>query len=125
MGQNVNRPPFNLIPNKWAFDPELGPFVRELLTQLWQLRIRTGGDDDIVGDTQAEIIAEDSRRLPELRQTSRKITALTNQIETLQSQAVEIEKLKRKVKDLEALLQTSENLHSIKRRLDQLEMQVN
>lgn len=51
MAQNVNRPPFNLIPNKWAFDPELGPFVRELLTQIWQLRLRTGGDDDVVSST--------------------------------------------------------------------------
>lgn len=51
MAQNVNRPPFNLIPNKWAFDPELGPFVRELLTQIWQLRLRTGGDYDVVSST--------------------------------------------------------------------------
>lgn len=43
---NVNRTPFNLIPEKWAFDPEIGPFIRDLLDILFQLRSRTGGDAD-------------------------------------------------------------------------------
>lgn len=41
---SVNRTPFNLIPEKWAFDPEVGPFIRELLDVIWQLRTKTGGD---------------------------------------------------------------------------------
>ena len=48
---NVNRTPFNLIPQKWAFDPEIGPFIRDLLDMLFQLRERSGGDDDQVANT--------------------------------------------------------------------------
>jgi predicted RNase H-like nuclease (RuvC/YqgF family) len=50
MGQDVNRIPFNIIPTKWAFDPEIGPFIRELLEILNQSRSRTGGDNDTVAD---------------------------------------------------------------------------
>lgn len=46
----VNRAPFNLIPQKWAFDPEIGPFIRDLLEMLFQLRERSGGDDDQVAN---------------------------------------------------------------------------
>lgn len=44
----VNRTPFGTVPEKWAFDPEIGPFVQELLDEIRQLRIRTGADDDHV-----------------------------------------------------------------------------
>lgn len=48
MATQVNRAPHNLIPKDWAFHPEIGPFVREILNQLWQLRNKTGGDDDFI-----------------------------------------------------------------------------
>ena len=41
---NVDNTPFNLVPKDWAFDPEIGPFIEELLDVIWQLRLRTGGD---------------------------------------------------------------------------------
>jgi len=46
----VNRVPYNIIPHKWAFDPEIGPFIRDLLDMLFQLRERSGGDDDQVAN---------------------------------------------------------------------------
>lgn len=55
MAVNVNRAPHNTIPHQWAFDAEIGPFIREILNQLWQLRNRTGGDDDIVSDVQIQV----------------------------------------------------------------------
>ena len=45
---DVNRTPFNIIPQKWAFDPEVGPFIRDLLDVVWQMRNRSGGDFDQV-----------------------------------------------------------------------------
>lgn len=50
MSQDINKVPFNLIPSKWAFDPEIGPFIRELLNILNQSRERVGGDTDIVNN---------------------------------------------------------------------------
>ena len=44
----VNRAPFNLIPQKWAFDPEVGPFVRDVVEMLFQLRGKVGGDSQDV-----------------------------------------------------------------------------
>jgi hypothetical protein len=48
--KNVDRAPFNRIPEKWAFDPDFGPFIRDIVSQIWQLRNRTGGDSDSVGE---------------------------------------------------------------------------
>ena len=61
---NVDTTPFNLVPQEWAFDPEIGPFIQELLDIIWQLRTRTGGDFDVVegsqpltyGDSSAEAL---------------------------------------------------------------------
>ena len=55
MAVNVNRAPHNLVPEEWAFHPKIGPFIREILNQLWQLRNRTGGDEDIIGDVQIQV----------------------------------------------------------------------
>ena len=44
MTTKVNRIPFNTLPQSWAFDAEVGPFVRDLLDTVFQLRERTGGD---------------------------------------------------------------------------------
>ena len=43
---NVDTVPFSLVPQDWAFDPEIGPFIREMLDVIWQLRNRSGGDLD-------------------------------------------------------------------------------
>lgn len=52
---NVNRIPFNAIPQEWAFHPTIGPFIRDLLTIIWQQRNRTGGDSDAIGDYEVRI----------------------------------------------------------------------
>ena len=54
---NVDNTPFNLVPKDWAFDPEIGPFIEELLDVIWQLRLRTGGDIDRVASSITEVEA--------------------------------------------------------------------
>lgn len=46
MAIEVNRIPFNTLPDEWGFDPRIGPFMRDLLDTTFQLRERTGGDED-------------------------------------------------------------------------------
>ena len=60
MATSVNRAPHNLIPKQWAFDQEIGPFVREILNQLWQLRNRTGGDADYIVEIQGDFIESEA-----------------------------------------------------------------
>ena len=55
---NVDTTPFNLVPQKWAFDPEIGPFIQELLDIIWQLRTRSGGDFDLVEGSQPLIYGD-------------------------------------------------------------------
>lgn len=55
MATKINRIPFNTLPQKIAFDPELGPLFREILTILWQQRERSGGDVDDIADLIARI----------------------------------------------------------------------
>lgn len=43
---DVNNIPYQMVPKDWAFDPEKGPFIRDLLDVSFQLRERTGGDVD-------------------------------------------------------------------------------
>ena len=71
---NVNRTPLNTIPQSWAFDEEVGPWIRELLEVLRQLRDRTGGDDDIVDVNFTEVYtayAQARAALDELVRVSR------------------------------------------------------
>lgn len=56
----VNRAPFNEIPRKWAFDPEIEPFVRKLLDIIWQLRNRSGGDADYVLEIQGDYVESEA-----------------------------------------------------------------
>lgn len=44
----VNRIPYNQIPQEWAFHERIGPFIREQLDITRQLRDKIGGDDDLV-----------------------------------------------------------------------------
>lgn len=60
MAVNVNRAPHNLIPKEWAFHPEIGPFVRELLNVIWQLRNKTGGDADYITEIQGDYVEAES-----------------------------------------------------------------
>ena len=64
---DVNQTPFNKIPNTWNYDPEIGPFIRDLLDEIDQIRRRTGGDSDAVEftdeDITALVIAEEALRL--------------------------------------------------------------
>lgn len=50
----VNRIIYNTIPEKWAFDPEVGPFIRDLLDIIQQLKQRTGGNDDFIENQQTK-----------------------------------------------------------------------
>lgn len=64
---DVNQTSFNKIPQQWEFDEEIGPFIRDLLDQIDQLRRRTGGDEDAVDftseDLGALVIADEALRL--------------------------------------------------------------
>lgn len=60
MAVNVNRAPHNLIPKEWAFHPEIGPFIREMLNIVWQLRNKTGGDTDYITEIQGDFIEAES-----------------------------------------------------------------
>ena len=56
MAQNIDRVPFNQVPEQWAFDPQIGPFIRQILEILSQNRERSGGDNDIVDNNIERII---------------------------------------------------------------------
>jgi hypothetical protein len=58
MTTQIDRVPFNTIPQEWAFHPEIGPFIRDLLRIVWQQRDRLGGDGDII--TEIVVQADDS-----------------------------------------------------------------
>ena len=57
---DVNRTRFNEIPQQWAFDPEIGPFIESLLTEIFQLRSRGGGDTDTVASHDTTLTSHDS-----------------------------------------------------------------
>lgn len=48
MAVQVDRVQFNAMPKVWAFDKEVGPFMRDFMRVVWQNRERTGGDVDEV-----------------------------------------------------------------------------
>ena len=52
----VNRIIYNTIPQEWAFDPAIGPFIRDLLDIIQQLKVRTGGNSD-TGSSDWEILS--------------------------------------------------------------------
>lgn len=52
MAITVNRVPLNTVPPEWAFHPTIGPFIRDLLTIVWQGRERMGGDVDHIDNQQ-------------------------------------------------------------------------
>ena len=47
---NVNRIPYNSVPQEWAFDGQISPFMQDVLDILRQLRDRSGGDTDLGDD---------------------------------------------------------------------------
>lgn len=54
---DVNQTPFNKVPAEWEYHPEIGPFIRDLLDEIDQLRRRTGGDGDDVAFTNEDLSA--------------------------------------------------------------------
>lgn len=103
MATQVNRAPHNLIPQEWAFHPTIGPFVREILNQLWQLRNKTGGDADYITEIQGDFIESESPvnyDIRELkadrdkynaeRQTARKIRSMQSEIEALKAELLTV-----------------------------------
>lgn len=124
---NVDRLNEQLL-NDVAFREDWKPLYRafkHLFDIINQNRRRTGGDVDIVGTSQAQIEAEDSRKLPELRQLTKKVNALTDQIATIKAQQIEIKALKRRISELESVSNPKTELRKLQRRIDSLEMQVN
>lgn len=63
MASNVNRVPFNEIPEKVAFDPDLGPLFRKILDILNQSRNKLGGDSDFIIELQADTQSINTRDL--------------------------------------------------------------
>lgn len=47
---DIDATPYDLLPEEWAFHPEIGPFMEWLLNQIDQTRRRTGGDFDQVDE---------------------------------------------------------------------------
>lgn len=87
MAVNVNRAPHNLMPEEWAFHPTIGPFMREFMNVVWQLRIRTGGDDDII--SAVEITADDTL----LSAMESRIAELESQVSALQRENYQISRI--------------------------------
>lgn len=97
MATQVNRIPFNTIPKAWAFDPVIGPFIRELMTIVWQSRERMGGDSDTIStvvvqseDTLFAAIESRVARLEEIvsslskeHEFNTRLAAIESQIESL------------------------------------------
>lgn len=103
MTTTVNRAPHNLIPQEWAFHPTIGPFVREILNQLWQLRNKTGGDADYITEIQGDFIESeapvnydirelkaDRDKYNAERQTARKIRSMQSEIEALKAELLTV-----------------------------------
>jgi uncharacterized coiled-coil DUF342 family protein len=116
MVQPVNRIPFNSVPNSWAMDPEIGPFIRDLLTLIDQTRERTGGDTDEVSNIEVSIVAQDGgnrsmtrrynddiERLDSHVTTAKRLKDFTPAIEHLQSQISGIKKAKDYSTDIQSL----------------------
>lgn len=106
----VDRAPFNEIPKKWANDRELEPFIRKLLTIIWQLRNRTGGDGDYITEVQGDFVESESPLNYDIRdlqrdrdkyraeaQTNRKIRSLESEIGSLKAQINTLERQNRAV----------------------------
>lgn len=99
MANEVNRAPHNTIPQEWAFHPTIGPFIRELINIVWQLRNRTGGDSDYIVEIQGDYVESeapvnydirelkyDRDKYNAERQTQRKIMSMQSEIDSLKSQ---------------------------------------
>lgn len=125
----VNRTPFNELSPDVAYDPKFGDTFRLIIELIDQLRIRTGGDADVVGDSQTQIEAEDSRRIVELRQLTRRVNDLQSQLATLASVNVAQREIIQRLTTLEdstpAFPQLHAALYSLQRRVNELENQVN
>ena len=105
---NVDRAPFNEVPKKWANDRELEPFIRKLLTIIWQLRNRTGGDGDYITEVQGDFVESESPLNYDIRdlqrdrdkyraeaQTNRKLRSLESEIGSLKAQINTLERQNR------------------------------
>lgn len=55
MTHTINQIPFNKIPHVWAFDKVIGPFVRDLLTIIWQSRTGIKSDSGEIAALDARI----------------------------------------------------------------------
>ncbi len=125
MAVQINKIPFNSIPQKWAFDPEVGQFVQDLLRILRQIIERTGGDTDTIDDLEKAVTSDVGIGYAQT-------AALRNDISSLQMQQsisgvfAQIADLSQRINDLEKLV-VSHNSYAgliagLNKRIDYVEM---
>lgn len=83
-------PPVGAIVNSDLSSPVGKKILADILRQLWE---RSGGPSDSVSDIDQEVNAQDSRKLVELRQLTRKVHAQALEIEQLRSELSYFKKL--------------------------------
>lgn len=104
MATTVNRIPFNTVPQKWAFDPEIGPFIRDILTIIWQQRTRSGGDGDEVAVGAQDNSVLVMQAMEAANQALGEIGRLKRQIELLENApSARFKRLEREIARLSAL----------------------
>jgi hypothetical protein len=95
MANNVNPPPQNSIPIALLKDPIVADYFRGIQTQLFQLRRRTGGDDDFISSLEEGSTSTNSRvsrnaaRINSIELKEFEIVSVTTNIETSGNQILD------------------------------------
>src|SRR3990167_2176613 len=90
----------------------------DVLNHLW---LRSGGPVDLTSTAIVTMDTEDSRRFPELRNLSKKVSYLAERIDAIPCQASELRALRKRIEALEAKENHFPELKSIKQKLATLE----
>lgn len=118
----VNRVPLNTIPEEWAFHPVIGPFVRDLLTLVWQLRNRVGGDGDLV---QELVIQTDDSMASAVESRVAALEARLEAIATEHDFSTRLVDLESKIEALVREHDFSSRLAAIESKLSAIEIETN
>lgn len=78
---DVNKVPFSLIPESWAFHPTKGPFIRDLLEVINGNRERSGGDSDTVLETVSRDVYDGTSWAAAVAGLQREIACLKDELE--------------------------------------------
>lgn len=117
MTVNVNRIPFNEIPESEAFHPQRGPLWRKILDILNQSRSKIGGDSDFIVELQGDYVESEAVHNYDIRQ----LQADRDKYHAEYKTARAIRNLKAENEHLKAsLLTTQRQLRTIEQRLNQL-----